>query len=205
MTTLVNVAQPGTGRPTGRQQVVAAVLEAAADHFAARGSRASLREIAADAGVNLGLIHRHVGSKDDLLRAVLRAQADVGARLVTPAGSAAAGVRRLFEQTTRSGRGVRILAAHLLDGEADRVRPEGAPVVAALRALPHERTDAERDVSLLAALALTYGWTVFGDQLAAAFEVATGHRAALDEALAALAGRVAAGDALPVAPTTRPS
>ena len=165
------MAHPSNERPTGRQAVVAAVLEAAAHHFATRGSRASLRDIAADAGVNLGLIHRHLGSKDDLLRAVLRAQSDVGVRLVESAGSAALGVRRLFEQKTRSGRGVRILAAHLLDGEADRVRPEGAPVVAALRALPHPGTVGERDASLLAALALTYGWTVFGDQLAAAFDV----------------------------------
>lgn len=175
------------------------MLEAAAHHFSVRGSRASLRDIAADAGVNLGLIHRHFGSKNDLLRAVLRAQADVGVRLVESAGSAATGVRRLFEHTTRSGRGVRILAAHLLDGEADRVRPEGAPVVAALRALPHAGTDADRDLSLLAALALTYGWTVFGDQLAAAFAVPSDDRRVLDEALATVAGRVAAGDALPVA------
>lgn len=194
------MAQPTNDRPTGRQQVVAAVLEAAAHHFAMRGSRASLRDIAADAGVNLGLIHRHFGSKDELLRAVLRAQAEVGVELVRSAGSAAVAVRRLFEQTTRSGRGVRIVAAHLLDGEAERVRPDGgAPVVDALRTLPHAASPADRDVSLLAALALTYGWTVFGDQLAAGFDVAPDGRERMDAALAAVAAQVAAGDALPPA------
>ncbi|MSX85805.1 MAG: TetR family transcriptional regulator, partial [Actinobacteria bacterium] len=61
-------------RPFGRDEVRDAVLDAAARHFAASGTGASLREIASDAGVNLGLIHRHFGNKDDLLRAVLAAQ-----------------------------------------------------------------------------------------------------------------------------------
>ena len=63
-----------TGRPTSRprrDEVRAAVLDAAARHFAAQGANASLRDIATDAGVNLGLIHRHFGNKDDLLQAVL--------------------------------------------------------------------------------------------------------------------------------------
>jgi AcrR family transcriptional regulator len=189
------MANAAPDRPTGRQEVVAALLEAASRHFAARGSRASLRDIAADAGVNLGLVHRHVGSKEQLLRAVLSAQSEVAVGLVSRAGSAAGGVRRIFEHTTRSGRGVRILAAHLLDGEADAVRRDETPVLDALRALPHPAGGDERDVSLLAALAMTYGWTVFGDQLAAGFGVRQGDRARLDAALAEVVERVAAGHA----------
>ncbi len=51
------------------------MVDAAAHLFAERGPAAvSLREVARRAGVNLGLIHRHIGSKEDLLAAVLQAQ-----------------------------------------------------------------------------------------------------------------------------------
>jgi AcrR family transcriptional regulator len=62
-------------KPYGREEVVAAVVEAATTLFAERGPAAvSLREVARAADVNLGLIHRHIGSKTDLLAAVLRAR-----------------------------------------------------------------------------------------------------------------------------------
>jgi TetR/AcrR family transcriptional regulator, repressor for neighboring sulfatase len=58
--------------PLGRDEVVAAALAAAADLFAERGPAAtSIRDIAARAGVNHGLIHRHFGAKDQLVGAVL--------------------------------------------------------------------------------------------------------------------------------------
>jgi AcrR family transcriptional regulator len=67
-------------RPYGRAEVVAAVIEAATGLFADRGPAAvSLREVAQGANVNLGLIHRHIGSKTDLLRAVLRARPGMAA------------------------------------------------------------------------------------------------------------------------------
>src|SRR5262249_27423330 len=56
---------PRAGVPVGRAEVVAAVLESAADLFAERGPAAtSIRDIAARSRVNHGLIHRHFGSKD---------------------------------------------------------------------------------------------------------------------------------------------
>ncbi len=54
-------------KPRGREQVVAAVLQASAELFAKDGIDAvSIRDIASRAGVNHGLIHRHFGSKDNL-------------------------------------------------------------------------------------------------------------------------------------------
>src|SRR5207248_9502831 len=72
----VNEVAPRKGsNPYGREEVVVAVVEAATALFAERGPAAvSLREIAQAADVNLGLIHRHIGSKADLLAAVLRAR-----------------------------------------------------------------------------------------------------------------------------------
>ncbi len=64
-------AGAGAPKPRGRDQVVAAVLESAAELFAARGfAGTSLRDVAADANVNVGLIHRHIGNRPELVRAV---------------------------------------------------------------------------------------------------------------------------------------
>ncbi len=67
------------GRPTtnqdaphGPDDVREALLRAATQLFAERGvSRISVREVAATAGVNVGLVHRYVGTKDDLVRATV--------------------------------------------------------------------------------------------------------------------------------------
>jgi AcrR family transcriptional regulator len=59
-------------RPTGRTAVRAAVLDAAIALFAERGpASVSLRDIAGAANVNLGLLHRHFGSKAELVTAAI--------------------------------------------------------------------------------------------------------------------------------------
>ena len=64
---------PPVDSPRGREAVRAALIDAAAFCFAERGIKAtSVREIAARANVNHGLVHRHFGSKDKLLRELLR-------------------------------------------------------------------------------------------------------------------------------------
>lgn len=70
--------------PTSRDALLAAALEL----FAERGPAAvSLREVAARAGTNLGLIHRHIGSKRDLVAEVL----EVGSTELMPAALAVQG------------------------------------------------------------------------------------------------------------------
>src|SRR5262245_25725199 len=59
-------------RPWGREAVMTAVLDAATALFAARGpASVSVRDIASAARINHALVHRHFGSKQDMLRAVL--------------------------------------------------------------------------------------------------------------------------------------
>ncbi len=54
-------------KPRGKAEVKDAILDSAAKLFARRGVAAvSVRDIAAEAGVNHGLIHRHFGSKENL-------------------------------------------------------------------------------------------------------------------------------------------
>ena len=59
--------------PKGKSEVQTALINAAARCFAERGiAQVSIREIAKAANVNHGLVHRHFGSKDGLLKATLR-------------------------------------------------------------------------------------------------------------------------------------
>jgi len=68
------VIEGSTGRPRGREQITAAVIDAATELFAERGPAAvSLRDVATAADVTLSQIHRHIGNKDALLAAVFAA------------------------------------------------------------------------------------------------------------------------------------
>ena len=182
------------GRPTGRDEVRAAVLDAAGRHFAARGANASLRDIAADAGVNLGLIHRHFGNKDDLLQAVLDAQRRAGADLVGASPDVATAVREIFEETVYKDQHVRTLAWLLLDEEQGRSLRHEYPTIDALRARVGD--DPEARTRLMAAFTMVYGWTVFGPQLLEAFGWSRDDRAAVEQDLAALLDTVIAPTSL---------
>jgi AcrR family transcriptional regulator len=179
-----------TDRPTGREAVRAAVFAAAARRFAAEGPAASLRDIAADARVNPGLIHRHIGNKDDLLRQVLAAQGRAGAAVVAGADGPGPALEWMFGHVTTGGDYTRVVAWLLLHGQQARYQ-DGYPTIDALRALTPAGHD---DVGLLAAMALLYGWTVFGDQLVDAFARDPSRRQELDQELGRIAARLAEGE-----------
>ncbi len=99
-----------TGVPVGRDEVVAAVLEAASELFAARGPAAtSIRDIAAKSNVNHGLVFRHLGSKEKLVGAVLD---HLGQRLreLIEAGAPAEVIDAALDQQ------LRVIARAALDG-----------------------------------------------------------------------------------------
>ena len=79
----------------------AALLDAAATLFSARGpASVSVRDIAAHAGVNHGLVHRHFGSKQALVAGVLERGAREIAAMVAGAewkAGALAGVREAID------------------------------------------------------------------------------------------------------------
>jgi len=161
---------PSPARPTGRDQVRSAILAAATRRFAAEGSGASLRDIATDAGVNLGLIHRHFGNKDDLLRAVVQHHVASGSSYIAAAPDVAAAIRHIFEGSTSDGLYVRIMAWLLLESSGQVRYQQDYPGMAALRALAARDDGTERDIRLMTAMAAVYGWTVFGPQILAAFD-----------------------------------
>lgn len=74
-------------KPRGREQIRSAVLTATSALVAERGPDGfSVRDIAARAGVNHALVHRHFGTKADVLEQMLAADADVVVNAVLEAG-----------------------------------------------------------------------------------------------------------------------
>jgi AcrR family transcriptional regulator len=116
----------GRDRPTGRNEVVDALLDAATRLFAARGpANVSVRDVAEAAGVNHGLVHRHFGSKRALLGAVLdRLAARVAA--TTAAGE--------LPHDADLDAYWRVLARAILDGEDVSDLQHGHPTIAHLLA-----------------------------------------------------------------------
>ncbi len=149
--------------PLGRAEVVAAVLESAADLFAERGPAAtSVRDIAARSRVNHGLIHRHFGSKDVLVGAVLD---HLGQHLAGLLAADADGTTI----GTAVDRQLRVIARTSLDGYSIGELQKRFPTMELLLDSVRARHAAELDARLAAAhtIALQLGWCLFGDFLRA--------------------------------------
>lgn len=161
----VGAAKKKTAAPTGRDDVTAAILESAAELFAERGPAAtSIRDIAAHANVNHGLIFRHFGSKEQLVAAVLNQQAtqlteliDMDAPLPTVA---IAGTRQL-----------RVLTRTLLDGYPVAALQTSFPAADRLLAEVRTQHQDEESARMAAAhaVALLLGWQLFEPFLRTAF------------------------------------
>lgn len=152
-----------TDTPLGREEVVAAVLRSAADLFAERGPAAtSIRDIAAHSRVNHGLIHRHFGTKHQLIGAVLdylgRHLADLLAEDADGGRISAAVDRQL-----------RVIARVSLDGYQIGELQRRFPTMEILLEAVRSRHPTEQDARLAAAhtIALQMGWCLFGGFLRA--------------------------------------
>lgn len=168
-------------------------MDAAVRLFAAHGPKASLRDIANEAGVNLGLIHRHFGNKHDLLQAVLDSTRRAAADLVASTPDAASAIRTMFTESLNRGQVIRTLAWLLLDQRQGQSLRHEHPETDLLRAMVGDDPDAR--ARLMAAYTMIYGWTIFGAQQLEAFGYAPNDRAAAESALADLLATV-------VTPTT---
>ena len=149
--------------PVGKDDVVAAVLRSAADLFAERGLAAtSIRDIAARSRVNHGLIHRHFGSKDELVGAVLDY---LGGHLAELLADDAEG-SRIAEAVDRQ---LRVLAYASLDGYPIGELQSRFPTMGVLLDTVRPRHPTELSARLAAAhtIALQLGWCLFGDFLRA--------------------------------------
>jgi len=137
----------------------------------------SVRAIAAEAGVNHGLVHRHFGSKGELVRAAI---ARTAARIM--AGGAPGIASRTFAVLAEGPEIPRVVARACLDGPHDDLALAGPPpdqlaeivrpIDRALRALGVTGVDG-RVVNGLVAAALL-GWFVFRPLLERGYAIEPG-------------------------------
>lgn len=173
--------------PTGRDEVIAAILDSAAQLFAERGpAAASIRDIAAHARVNHGLVFRHFGTKDKLVAAVLDHLATESGKLM----AAEAPADKVEEAALRQ---LRVIARALLDGfpvgQLQTSFPAAARLVDDIRS-QHPSEDSAR-LAAAHSIALLFGWQLFEPFLRAATELPDFPAGKLRESILTEMGRLA--------------
>lgn len=167
----------------------AAIIRAARTRFAREGLTASLRDIASDAKVNLGLVHRHFGSKDALIRAVFAESAEHGRVQIASASSFEDAIQRLVDSAVSGDSAYgRMLTLMLLAGADPRDLQTGHPTIERLI----EMGGPERRPLVLLAVLLSFGWPIYKDFLSTAAGYGSDDEAFSD--LAAMLSRFAADD-----------
>jgi TetR/AcrR family transcriptional regulator, repressor for neighboring sulfatase len=160
-----NATATTTAKPIGKDEVSAAVLQAASELFAEKGPAAtSIREVATRAGVNHGLLHRHFGSKRQLLAATLQHLAD-SAAILRQSGAPQAELEAAYEFQAR------VMVRSTLDGfPVEQLQQRFPGMEAFLEQVQAEHSD-DRAARLLAAhgMALQIGWGLMGPTLRVAF------------------------------------
>lgn len=186
-------AESDAGAERGaRAAAVGALVDAATRLFADHGpDGVPLRAVAAEAGVNYGLIHQYVGSKDDLVRLVCRSVSERTAREVAAEDDLDATVERMFGHGRTDY--VTMLTWTLLQGR-DPVDLLGrSPALTAVtETLDPALDDADARVAAMTAMAL--GWQVFGPFVAAGLGADDGDRDRIDREVRRLARRLLGDD-----------
>jgi TetR/AcrR family transcriptional regulator, repressor for neighboring sulfatase len=169
--------------PHGPQEVIRAVIAVATEMFANLGYGAvSLRQVALEAGVNPGLVHRYIGSKEDLLRAVFAKFAyelEEGPDRVT-GPPLSPGSEQLVHTHQR-------IIAHLtLEGYDISQYKTQSPIVDVILSAIHENEvvdDRAARVRALQILALGLGWRLFESFLLSATGLGDDDHEAIQEAI----------------------
>jgi AcrR family transcriptional regulator len=112
------VAEDQQKRARGtREETTEAMLDAAEELFAQRGYTAvTVREIAAAAGVSHALVHRYLGAKEDVYRAMLQRRETVIRDAAPGEDDLLAATRLMLEEALRQRRYLRLIAHSALHG-----------------------------------------------------------------------------------------
>jgi TetR/AcrR family transcriptional regulator, repressor for neighboring sulfatase len=164
----VALTQPSAAKPRGREEIVAAVEDAAQRLFVSQGpARTSLRAIAKEANVTYGLVYRHFTSSSELLRSVLKRYSRQ--RLAMSLPSVDSAIEFQLDALVRNRSDfVTLVAWALLQGIPPEEVVDGMPGIQqtirtfeqAYAAKPEPAMD-PRIVVLLSAC-LLFGWQLFG-------------------------------------------
>jgi AcrR family transcriptional regulator len=155
----------GLKPPSGKDEVVGALLDAADRLFAASGpADVSLRAIAREAGVNHGLVHRYFGTRDDLVNELLKRMANDWTAQIQATGDFTTALGSILgnpgEAEASAGSWLRLLAWSMLTEPAEQ-SGEAQRRFATLDLLPGMLDDANPDdkaETVAVSLALAFGW-----------------------------------------------
>jgi AcrR family transcriptional regulator len=190
-------------RPHGPAQVRAAAVAAATELFAERPPGAvTVRQIAERAGVNHALVHRYIGTKEDLLREVLEHNARTAERLNAELVGGA-DLERIVAFALENPGYLRAFLAVRLAGEWEtELLPQAQPLmqrlVAELAAEQRERgidvPELSAPMAVAAIAALLSAWCAAGPFLAGRADAPAGtdERAELTAAVQAIWDRALA-------------
>ena len=153
-------------KPYGREEIRAALLNAANELFGLKGPDAvSVRDVAKRAKVNHALLHRHFGSKEQLLRDLMEQHAASFLHSSSQANDAYHAVGMMFDLMLKEPSFIRVVAQLLLTGhQPDEfvTRQGGLAKLQELVAVEHPDLD-EDQTKLIAAAASAFsmGWLLF--------------------------------------------
>jgi AcrR family transcriptional regulator len=159
-------------RPTGRDEVTDAVLDAAERLFAAAGpSEVSLRAIATEAGVTYGLVYRHFGTKDALLERLLIRYADRWKAHLGEHPDYGSALEDLLGGDFDTGPYLKLLSWTLLTGAPGRSAESYRRHTTLDELPPLAAGDDDARLQTAAALAFAFGWRFFNPFIRAALHL----------------------------------
>jgi AcrR family transcriptional regulator len=156
--------KPAAKKPYGREEVIESIISATLSLWSAKGpAELSLRSIAAEAGVNYGLVYRHFRTKDAVIRAAMERVVARSTEIISESEDVEAAVREILPRST--GAHARLLAWATLQSILDEVLPEKDSFLERMVELAR---DAERDakspepaIKVGSVIAMLYGWRLF--------------------------------------------
>ena len=152
-----------TERRPGREGATDALLDAAEALFVEHGPAAvSLRDVARRAGVNHGLIHHYIGSRDDLLEKVFTRATERARAAVHDLADPTDALDALRTLGGANDAYTRLLAWALLEGH-DPARFHGRSAALDQIAQGSGRDSRALRVALAASMVQTLGWKLFGE------------------------------------------
>lgn len=158
-------------KPAGAAQVRESILDAAVKLMGERGSAdVALREIAREANVNHGLVHRHFGTRHDVLIAVLKRHSEIGADFLRDADDIDAAINKLWAHPNMV-ESSKLVASALLGGVAPESIADGHALRRLEQLLQADDMEAAQKKARATAVALSclmLGWGIFGNYLSAA-------------------------------------
>lgn len=152
-------------KPHGRDEIIESIIDATLSLWTAKGpAELSIRSIAARANVNYGLVHRHFGTKEAVIRAAMNRVVERSMGFIEDSTDLTTVIDSVLPRST--GAHARLLAWAILQYVVDDVLPEQDIFLERLGDLASAGRDGDAaitadKVTAGSVLAMLYGWRLF--------------------------------------------